>query len=64
MVRICALAAGSDPGVECETRAAGVTIKKIRPMIFGLKIFRLDLLFLLHQGKRKNVLKIKTEISS
>jgi hypothetical protein len=41
-VRICALAVGSDPGVECETRAAGVAIKKIRSMIFGIKIFRLD----------------------
>jgi hypothetical protein len=28
-------------------------------MIFGLKIFRLDLLFLLHQGKRKNFILIK-----
>jgi hypothetical protein len=25
-------------------------------MIFGAKIFRLDFLFLLHQGKRKNSL--------
>jgi hypothetical protein len=27
-VRICALVVGSDPGVECETRAAGVAIGK------------------------------------
>jgi hypothetical protein len=30
--------------------------KEIRSMIFGAKIFRLDFLFLLHQGKRKNSL--------
>jgi hypothetical protein len=27
-IRICALADGSDPRVECETRAAGVTIEE------------------------------------
>jgi hypothetical protein len=27
-IRICALAGGSDPRVECETRAAGVMIGK------------------------------------
>jgi hypothetical protein len=41
-IRICALAGGSDPRVECETRAAGVTIEKICSIILSLKIFRLD----------------------
>jgi hypothetical protein len=49
--------------VECETRAAGVAIEKFCTMIFGVKIFRLELLFLLHQGKRKNRLEEINQIN-
>jgi hypothetical protein len=36
--------------------------REMRPMIFGIKICRLDLLFLLHQGKRKESLKNKKRV--
>jgi hypothetical protein len=55
------LAVGSDPGVECETRAAGVTIEKSRPMIFDVKIFRLDFFvtFVSRQKKKSPSIKQK-----
>jgi hypothetical protein len=37
--------------------------REICPMIFGIKIFRLELLFLFHQGKRKNRLEEINQIN-